>query len=1321
MAKLFNRAKMTTTTTGSGTITLGSASNGFQSFADAGVADGDVVQYVIEEGANFEIGTGTYSATGTSLTRTPSESSNSDAAITLAGQATVSITAVADDLNRLQHNGTDKVTVSSSGASVSGNLAVSGTVDGVDVSARDAVLTSTTSTANAALPKAGGTMTGDLVLAQGTVTGKLDRHALHIGGNGLASADASIYIGNDGDGGGYGWELFYKGSGSSNNNEFILKSENLGSAVDALKVKQDGKSYFANELYASSNQRVFADNYHPNADKWTTSRTLSLTGGVTGSVSWDGSANASLTSTVALATASAVGGIKIGYAENGKNYPVELDSNGKAYVNVPWTDTNTNTNQLTTFVVQDGDSTNVTMGQGKYLKFKEGGAIDVNFTDTNGGTSGDPYDLQISHADTSSQGSVNNSNGTVIQDVTLDGYGHVTGLGSVNLDSRYVNTSGDTMTGALSMSGNPINDTLLGYHSLGATQGANPYPYRYYRITSDLTFDDNRGYEVFIDGDDNHGYASLSHIWISSHSNSGNLDRVRMTYVSGEKRMLEVILASDEHVWIRSTAKWGNIRIRALYANEDVSAMPYATLEAEPANAQFTEIEDFEWNGDNNTKTVEKNWHSNNDGAGSGLDADTLDGQHASAFLTAHPNISAASSSNNSGRTYIQDITVDSNGHVTGIATATETVTNTNTNQLTTFQLEDGDGTEVTIRHGKEVKFREAGGININWTDTSHGSDGDPYDLSFNVTSAPFLTEDDSVTYGTSGLQWFDVSGNGGPNGNNATPSNPTNDWYHHILANHGNNGGYYVDIAQSFHSDAVYHRRLTNGTLSSWQRFYTDAYHPEVDNADTVDGIHAASFLRSDANDTGTGQYTLTNKKQIIGSSSNWDAVGFSKQTNLHFQGHNQFWVGAGNGTWFTGTANTKSQASGLAADAAKAHDLLITTMQSTNDHDRGITFAVDNTGAGTSGWRLGKWHSGDARDSSKLAIDGGLVVHGGYTDHYDYYGNDYSTYYSHRGGAAFWTGDSGWNDPSITAAHAIQIQSGNAGTNAQNPALQFHQYGYGGVQFRYDGPNDRMYLESTSSNRFDYFRIKTDHGYIDFGPANSSHAHINTDRSNFYFNKQLQVDTGIVRSYNEDLNLNRAGSTSARLRLTSGTTYSDQKFHVGDDAGIHIQTDTNAAGAKITMSDNSPSGGQFGTIEYRHADSQSFGAGNCFKFFGSEPSMSFHVAGNGLFTGNVATAYSDERLKDFDGKIEGALDKLSQLNGYYYHANDTAVELGYDKEPRQVGVSAQEVEAVLPEVIAPAAIDPEYKTVHYDRLVPLLIEAIKELKAEVEELKRQ
>ena len=59
MAKLFNRAKMNTSTSGSGTLTLTTADTGYQTFADAGVTNGDVVAYVIEEGTNWEIGTGT--------------------------------------------------------------------------------------------------------------------------------------------------------------------------------------------------------------------------------------------------------------------------------------------------------------------------------------------------------------------------------------------------------------------------------------------------------------------------------------------------------------------------------------------------------------------------------------------------------------------------------------------------------------------------------------------------------------------------------------------------------------------------------------------------------------------------------------------------------------------------------------------------------------------------------------------------------------------------------------------------------------------------------------------------------------------------------------------------------------------------------------------------------------------------------------------------------------------------------------------------------------------------------------------------------------
>ncbi|MGB2046173.1 MAG: tail fiber domain-containing protein, partial [Porticoccaceae bacterium] len=470
---------------------MGSASNGFQTFAAAGVLNGDVVQYVIEEGANFEIGTGTYSSTGSSLTRSPTESSNSNNAITLAGQATVSITAVADDLNRLQHSGSDKVTVSSTGASVTGNLAVSGTVDGRDVASDGSKLDGiesgatgdqTASEIRALVESASDSnvftdadhsklngieagATGDQTNAEirAAVEAATDSNVFtdadHTKLNGIeanAKNDQTITAGGGLTGGGTGDVTISHSDTSSQ------ASVNGSGRTYIQDITLDTYGHVTGLATATETVVNTDTNTIPNNATITLSAGNALTGG--GNFTTDQSSNETITFN--HSDTSSQGSVN----NSGRTYIQDITLDGYGHVtginSATETVTNTNTNQLTTFQVEDGDGTEVTISHGKEWKFVEAGGININWTDTSTGSDGDPFDLSfnvstsitagggltgggalssnrtISHADTSSQGSVNNSGRTYIQDITLDTYGHITGITSAT--ETVVNTDTNT-------------------------------------------------------------------------------------------------------------------------------------------------------------------------------------------------------------------------------------------------------------------------------------------------------------------------------------------------------------------------------------------------------------------------------------------------------------------------------------------------------------------------------------------------------------------------------------------------------------------------------------------------------------------------------------------------------------------------------------------------------------------------------------------------------------------------------------------------------------------------------------------------------------
>ena len=128
-------------------------------------------------------------------------------------------------------------------------------------------------------------------------------------------------------------------------------------------------------------------------------------------------------------------------------------------------------------------------------------------------------------------------------------------------------------------------------------------------------------------------------------------------------------------------------------------------------------------------------------------------------------------------------------------------------------------------------------------------------------------------------------------------------------------------------------------------------------------------------------------------------------------------------------------------------------------------------------------------------------------------------------------------------------------------------------------------------------------------------------------------------------------------------------------------------------------------------------------------------HVGGTIYAVGDVVSSYSDERLKDKTRDVTEALSIISELNVFYYTANDTARKYTRTDDEEKIGLSAQDVQRVLPSIVSLSAFDTElddngnitsktgqnYLTVDYARIVPILIQAIKEQQKEIDSLKEK
>ncbi|WP_375587722.1 tail fiber domain-containing protein [Flagellimonas aurea] len=204
---------------------------------------------------------------------------------------------------------------------------------------------------------------------------------------------------------------------------------------------------------------------------------------------------------------------------------------------------------------------------------------------------------------------------------------------------------------------------------------------------------------------------------------------------------------------------------------------------------------------------------------------------------------------------------------------------------------------------------------------------------------------------------------------------------------------------------------------------------------------------------------------------------------------------------------------------------------------------------------------------------------------------------------------------------------------------------------------------------------RMTTGTGYIEVGSQNTSHCHFYTDRSNFYFNKELRIDTGIVSSYNEDLVLTRAGSSQDRLRVTTGYCISDQNFliYAADSQPLSIRGSSNDANTPCYMRFEKLDGTDRSYIGYGSSSNSHLYIVNQ---EGTDCYLMLKTNGEAEFNNNVR---ADNFILSSDSRLKTNIKPLEKSMNLDF----VEFEMKKNKGEKRYGVIAQEVEENHPELV--------------------------------------